>query len=194
MHGLFQWGGGRLDTFRDSHTSSRTRVRLHFDVLHPHRTPTPPDFRLTHARVPGKSRERDERQCFDETCKAKWLGCSAGRGRVQRKSRPEWRQTRNHSTDCSINTPKHSGALQKRSKSEKPNGSQHAASTLLTCGVDTVKRQHPRRLPYAFVWLHELRLHEHRLLAMLPRCSLGAESSTSAHSPRARCPPPPPHR
>ena len=81
-----------------------------------------------------------------------------------------------------------------RCKSEKPNGSQHAASTLLTCGVDTVKRQHPRRLPYAFVWLHELRLHEHRLLAMLPRCSLGAESNTSAYSPRARCPPPRPHR
>jgi hypothetical protein len=132
MHGLFQWGGGRLNTFRDSHTSSRTRVRLHFDVLHPHRTPTPPDFRLTHARVPGKSRERDERQCF-ETCKAKWLGCSAGRGRVQRKSRPEWRQTRNHSTDCSINTPKHSGALQKRK-----------AQRISARGVDTfdMRRRH----------------------------------------------------
>ena len=61
-----------------------------------------------------------------------------------------------------------------RCKSEKPNGSQRAASTLMTRGVDTDASTPKTVATYAFVWLHELRLHEHRLLAMLPRCSLGA--------------------
>ena len=184
MHGLFQWGrGGARYVSGFTHFVTNTRTSsLRRPASSPHATP-PEDFRLTH--VPG-SRRGKSRGTRDTDIALS--GSAAARAPRQRKSRPEWRQTRNHSTDCSINTPKHSGALQ------KPNGSQHAASTLLTCGVDTVKRQHPRRLPYAFVWLHELRLHEYRLLAMLPRCSLGAESSTSAYSPRARCPPPPPHR
>jgi hypothetical protein len=131
MHEIFQWGRGGLDTFRDSHTSSRTRVRLHFDVLHasPHATP-PEDFRLSFNARPGPGGVSPAATRDTDIALS---GSAAARAPRQRKSRPEWRQTRNHSTDCSINTPKHSGALQKRK-----------AQRISARGVDTfdMRRRH----------------------------------------------------
>ena len=108
---LSSGGGAARYVSGFTHFVTNTRIRLHFDVLHPHRTPTPPDFRLTHARVPGKSRERDERHCFE------WLGCSAGRGREKAAQSGGKREiTAQTAVSTRLNTAG-------RCKSEKPNGS-----------------------------------------------------------------------
>jgi hypothetical protein len=132
MHGLFQWGrGGARYVSGFTHFVTNTRTSsLRRPASSPHATP-PEDFRLTHVREgsPAGFNVSVSRGTRDSALS----GSAAARAPRQRKSRPEWRQTRNHSTDCSINTPKHSGALQKRK-----------AQRISARGVDTfdMRRRH----------------------------------------------------